>query len=119
MHELLAIIGIVMVIHAIWRLQQEQQRLREQEAQLVEEMLKAAPETVPVKVEIHHDCFYLFREDNDSFVAQGRDAEELIQNLRYRFQRINLDLVGGEPADLERLENELREAAPESISTQS
>lgn len=94
------------------------QKNEEEIAELEAELEKRA-RIIPVKVEIYHDCYYLFRDDNDSFVAQGRNVTELIENLRLRFHRVSLDLVGGEPADVERLETELRDTVPETVSTPS
>jgi hypothetical protein len=40
---------------------------------------------IPCTVEQHDDVLYLFREDNQEFVVQGRTREEIISALRTRF----------------------------------
>ena len=40
---------------------------------------------IPCTVEQHDDVLYLFREDNQEFVVQGRTQEEIISALRARF----------------------------------
>jgi len=40
---------------------------------------------IPCTVEQHGDVLYLFREDNQEFVVQGRTREEIISALRARF----------------------------------
>lgn len=42
-------------------------------------------EVVEVKIEEHHGSLYAFRKDNDKFLGQGNNREELIERLRYEF----------------------------------
>lgn len=69
-----------------------------------EEIMKNMVQT---KLEVHHDCFYLFREDNDSFVAQGRNAQELLANINVRFRRMKFFITQGDSQSLETLQAQL------------
>jgi hypothetical protein len=55
--------------------------------QLVETRISQEIERIfiPCTVEQHGDVLYLFREDNQEFVVQGRTREEIISALRARF----------------------------------
>lgn len=42
-------------------------------------------EVVEVKIEKHHGSLYAFRKDNDKFLGQGENREELIERLKHEF----------------------------------
>lgn len=88
--------------------------LQKQRNQTLDELDKQ-PQLTPAKLEIHYDCYYLFHNDHDNFLAQGRNVDELIKNIRLRFRNINLNIVSGNPDDVARLETELRKFDPDII----
>lgn len=62
---------------------------------------------IPVKVERHHDQFFLWRSDNDDFLAQGYNADELVTKIHQRFGNdVILALKSGDPEHLRLLEEE-------------
>lgn len=42
-------------------------------------------EVVEVKIEEHHGALYAFRKDNDKFLGQGANRDELIERMRHEF----------------------------------
>ena len=42
-------------------------------------------EVIEVKIEKHHGSLYAFRKDNDKFLGQGENREELIERLKHEF----------------------------------
>ena len=67
----------------------------------IEQEEKQQRKTVAVRVEQHGDQFYLFNNETDEFIAQGHDAEEVLQRARRPEQLMNV--VSGDPAVIARL----------------
>jgi hypothetical protein len=61
------------------------QRLIKQVDQAVDQAVEKA--IIRVKVEKHHDTYYLFNEATDEFIAQGKDMQELKDRCDQRFPR--------------------------------
>lgn len=57
-----------------------------------EEDVSAEPElaSMEVKLEQHHDMIYAFRLDNDQFLGQGKDREQLIESLKKNLRDVRL-----------------------------
>ena len=47
-----------------------------------------------VKIEQHHDIFYLFDADNDTFIGQGRTMQEITDRIR---EEVVLNVMEGDP----------------------
>lgn len=41
---------------------------------------------IEVDIEKHQDMFYLFNRENREFVAQGKNKDELVEAINYRFK---------------------------------
>jgi hypothetical protein len=65
-----------------WRYAAHRAKIQEQESAVVED---TEPLVTTLMVEIHHEWFYLFDATTDCFIAQGKDATELMVNLVKRF----------------------------------
>jgi hypothetical protein len=74
------------------------------EQAVTEEILKRL---VTTKLEVHQGCFYLFREDNDSFVAQGHDAKELLEHINLRFRHMKFFITQGDRQVIDSLQQQL------------
>ena len=79
-------------------------RYREALAEVLEEMEKSI---VPAKLEIHHDCFYLFHCETDAFLAQGKTAKELMDHVDLRFQGCTMSIQEGDAKQIKRLKKEI------------
>ncbi len=54
------------------------------------EAKKAEVNKIQVKIEKQDDMFYLFNRDTDEFLIQGKDKEEIQENLKKRFGDVNM-----------------------------
>ena len=84
-------------------LEAQQEREREIEAIIAE----IGQIVIRTKLEVHQDCYYLFREDTDAFVAQGRNAQELERHVNQRFPRCNFVVTQGDQEALQRIKAQL------------
>lgn len=92
------IMTAVDIVRSLWELRRAYRELEE-----LKEAVKNM--AIPAKLEIHHDIMYLFRADNDSFMAQGATAAELVHNLMLRFgTKRDIRVVEGEEVALNQLE---------------
>ena len=69
---------------------------------------------IQMKVEQHGDILYAFRKDNDDFICQGANFEELRANFSKRFPNYTGSVEGSESELHERLlrqKNELTKSA--------
>lgn len=57
-------------------------------------------ESISIKVELHNDTLYVFRKDNDQFLGQGTDKEELIRRLGEKMRGVRLVIDKEDGADL-------------------
>ena len=60
-----------------------------------------------VKIEEHHDMFYLFNADTDEFIGQGRTAQEIAELIR---GEVVLNVMEGDPDVIKRF----RETVPQA-----
>lgn len=60
-----------------------------------------------VKIEEHHDMFYLFNADTDEFIGQGRTAQEIAERIR---GEVVLNVMEGDPDVIKRF----RETVPQA-----
>ena len=67
---------------------------------------KIISDLIITRVEVHHGLYYLFREDDGAFVAQGHDVQQLRDNLRLRFQHKQV-VVNGDIATIDQLRAQL------------
>lgn len=70
----------------------------------VQEILRSL---VTTRLEVHHGFYYLFREDDDSFVAQGQDAQELMRHIDLRFRGKKFFITEGDPEAIKVLQQQL------------
>lgn len=82
------------------------QRYLEQRDAVVQEVLR---NMVTTKLEMHHGLYYLFREDDDSFVAQGQDARELMRHINLRFRGKKFFITEGDPDVIQTLQDQLNQ----------
>lgn len=62
---------------------------------------------ITTRLEVHHGLFYLFREDDDTFVAQGHDAQQLLAHIDLRFRGKKFFITEGDPAGIQELQSQL------------
>lgn len=59
---------------------------KELEHQIRDLQSRIAARVIDVKIEKHGDMFYLFDKQNDTFIAQGANMEELQEHVSARFK---------------------------------
>ena len=52
-------------------------------------------EQIEIKVEKHGEVLYAFRKDNDAFLGQGSNKEQLIEAMSLRMKNVRLTVVEG------------------------
>ena len=57
-------------------------------------------DVVEIKVEQHGDALYVFRKDNDQFLGQGTDKEDLIRRLGEKLKNVRLVIDQDDGAEL-------------------
>lgn len=62
------------------------------------------PEEIAIKVEQHQGQLYAFRIENDEFLGQGKNREELIESLAKKFKNVQFTVPQDQGAEL--LKNE-------------
>lgn len=65
------------------------ERVKSQNLAAIEEDLDPPEKTLEIKLEQHQGVIYAFRKDNDHFLGQGSDREQLIDRLRQQFSGID------------------------------
>ena len=55
---------------------------------------------VSIKVEQHGEQLYVFRKDNNEFLGQGKNYEELLKILQSKFQNVKFAVSKEDGADL-------------------
>ena len=95
-----------------WRLRRDIERAL---AQISEELGELpAPDTakpsrvIDTKVEKIQGIYYLFRDDNDAFLAQGSTAQELRDHLRKRFRDFSISIVSGDQEPMTELRQQVQ-----------
>jgi hypothetical protein len=76
--------------------------------EVAQEIINEIDRMIPVKVEVHHDCYYFFHDTTDEFILQGHNREEIIAALvaRYGNQK-KLAVNSDDPIIRELLGNEV------------
>ena len=63
--------------------------------------VKAADEAqIEVRLEQHNQTLYAYRKDNEEFLGQGRDQDELFKRIAERFQDVKFVIRKDDGADL-------------------
>jgi hypothetical protein len=71
----------------------------QQEIQPESKTLKEFPD-LEVTIEQHSNTLYAFRKDNDQFLAQGKDREELIEMISKKVSNVTLVIAEADGAAL-------------------
>ena len=56
--------------------------------------------TLEVRLEQHHGQIYAFRKDNDAFLGQGADREDLVKRLTENLSNVRVIISKEDGADL-------------------
>ena len=83
---------------------QARQQYLETRDDIIQEVLR---NMITTRLEVHHGLYYLFREDDDSFVAQGQDARELLDHINLRFRGKKFFITEGDPDVIQKLQAQL------------
>jgi hypothetical protein len=95
-----------------WRLRRDIKRALDQIEEELGEL--PAPNTakpsrvIDTKVEKIQGIYYLFRDDNDAFLAQGSTAQELRDHLRKRFRDFSISIVSGDQEPMTELRQQVQ-----------
>lgn len=81
------VLGLLLVVafQKLWEFMQAAQEVKQQKEKLVEELVKEIEQSIPVKVEMHHGCFYFFHSETDQFIVQGHNREEVVTAFKARY----------------------------------
>ena len=86
--------------------------IRQIENDLEQALGKAQEESsIPCRVELHNDIFFVYNNETDEFMAQGKDLKELRQRIRDRWADKKVSVVAGEESVLEMLRTQLNEGS--------
>lgn len=78
--------------------------IRKLENEIEEAIEKQRDEkSIPCRVELHNDVFFVYNNDTNEFVAQGKDLAELRERIRVRWADKKVSVVAGEESVLEKL----------------
>ena len=69
-----------------------------------------------VDLEVDQNIFFLYNSTDKTFVAQGRDVMELFRHAKQRYPNRIVKIVKGDPADMKRLTDQLKELNENSNS---
>lgn len=67
--------------------------------------------TIPCRVELHDDVFFVYNDDTDEFMAQGRDLVELRERIQARWADRRVSVVAGDDDVLKILKAQLNESS--------
>jgi len=70
---------------------------------------------LPVKLEVRHDCFYLFHCDTDAFLAQGKTAQDLVDHMSQRFRGSAIVIQEGDQTQINRLKTQINRLKQELL----
>lgn len=84
------------------QLEQVMQDLKKELGQ--EEPTKDSTE-ICIKVEQHGEQLYVYRKDNDEFLGQGKNKDEILKILQSKFQNVKFSVTKEDGADLLQLSN--------------
>lgn len=62
----------------------------------LEERANDGLEQIEIKVEKHGEVLYAFRKDNDAFLGQGTNKDQLIEAMSKRMKNVRLTVVEGD-----------------------
>ena len=100
------------VMFITWRLRRDIKRALDQIEEELGEL--PAPDTakpsrvIDTKVEKIQGIYYLFRDDNDAFLAQGSTAQELREHLKKRFRDFSISIVSGDQEPMTELRQQVQ-----------
>ena len=78
------IIGLVLETYQAYRVLKNFDKKFEEE--LVKKLEEAKIKVIEVNIEKHQDCFYLFSKDDNQFIAQGKNKEEITEAIHKRYK---------------------------------
>ena len=56
------------------------------EEELIKKLEEAKIKVIEVNIEKHQDTYYLFSKDNDQFIAQGKNKEEIVESIQVKYK---------------------------------
>jgi hypothetical protein len=59
--------------------------------------------TIPITVEFDNNQYYCYNKNNNAFMAQGSDFDEIRRRLQARFANCVVYIDGGDPAVIDQL----------------
>lgn len=83
--DLILVLLVVLAVQHLLEFIQAAKDVAKVQEDAVGEIEKEILRTIPVKVEVHYDCYYFFHELTDQFIVQGRDKDEIVTALRARY----------------------------------
>ncbi len=86
-------------------------RLRREIDSLADAVETADSEKIACRVEQHNQEFFVYNNETNEFMAQGKDLAELRQKIRDRWANQKVSLVEGDDHVLEQLRTQLNESS--------
>lgn len=63
--------------------------------------------SIPCRVELHNEVFFVYNNETNEFMAQGSTLDELRERIRARWADRKVSVVAGEDSVLERLKAQI------------
>jgi len=67
--------------------------------------------TIPCRVELHNAMFFVYNNETNEFMAQGKDLKELREHIKFRWADKKVSVVAGEENVLDQLRAQLNESS--------
>lgn len=100
------------VMFVSWKLRRDIERafakIEEEYGELPNTDTAKPSRVIATKVEKIQGIYYLFRDDNDAFLAQGSTARELREHLKKRFQDFSISIVSGDQEPMTELHQQVQ-----------
>ena len=82
-----------------------EQVLRDLQKEINQEEPTKDSTEICIKVEQHGEQLYVYRKDNDEFLGQGKNKDEILKILQSKFQNVKFSVTKEDGADLLQLSN--------------
>lgn len=86
-------------------------RIRKEIGTLEDALSEAEDEKILCRVEQHNEQFFVYNNDTNEFMAQGKDLPELREKIRARWADHKVSVIAGETHVLEQLRTQLNESS--------
>ena len=73
--------------------------------------LEQHDKTIPARIELHDNMFFVYNNDTNEFMAQGTNLTELREHIRARWSQNKVSVIAGDDQAIELLKAQLNESS--------